>query len=106
MRGILARWSISMSSATLFELKRERIAGVWGVWGVWGDIGFPGEEAVEMDVPATIGGTPDSCLLEEMEERCMCIDCDIESDNAAFESRIPRKRARAAAVGFGCLVPG
>lgn len=92
-----------MSSATLFELRRDRIAGVWGVWG---DMGLPGEEAVETEVPATIGGTPDNCLLEEREERCMCIDCDIESDNAAFESRIPRKRARAAAVGFGCLGPG
>ena len=68
---------------------------------MWGDMGFPGEEAVEMEVPATIGGTPDNCLLEEMEERCMCIDCDIESDNAALESRIPRKRARAAAVVLG-----
>jgi hypothetical protein len=61
-------------------------------------MGFPGEEAVEMEVPATMGGTPESCLLEDMEERCICIDCDIESDRAALESRIPRKRARAVAV--------
>ena len=31
IRGILERWSVSMSSATLLELRRERIAGVWGV---------------------------------------------------------------------------
>jgi hypothetical protein len=40
-----------------------------GVCGVWGDIGFPGDEAVEIEVPATMGGTPESCLLEEMDER-------------------------------------
>lgn len=77
--------SVLISSATLFELKRDRMAGVCGVCG---DIGLPGDEAVEIDVPATIGGTPDNCLLEDMEERCRCMDDDIESERAAFESRM------------------
>ena len=36
------------------------LEGMAGVWGVWGDIGFPGDEEVETDVPAIIGGTLDS----------------------------------------------
>jgi hypothetical protein len=32
-------------------------------------MGFPGEDAVEIEVPETIGGTPESCLLEEIEGR-------------------------------------
>lgn len=90
--------SVFISSATLFELKRDRMAGVCGVCG---EIGFPGDEAVEIDVPATIGGTPDSCLLEDVDERCRCIDDDIESERAAFESRMRWKRARAADVAVG-----
>ena len=50
----------------LFELRRDGIAGVCGVWG---DTGFPGDDAVETDVPAAIGGTPDNCLLDELDER-------------------------------------
>lgn len=67
-------------------------------------MGFPGEEAVETDVPATMGGTLESCLLEDI-ERCPCIDWVIESERAALESRIPRKQARAAAVDAGWRVP-
>lgn len=84
----VTRWrlsSVRISSATLLELRRDRIAGVCGVWG---DIGFPGDEAVEMDVPATMGGTPDNCLLEDVDERCRCIDDEIDSESAALESRI------------------
>ena len=65
---------------------------------MWGEIGFPGEEAVEIDVPATIGGTPESCLLEEFDERCKSNDDDIESDSAAFESLIRWNRVNAAEV--------
>jgi hypothetical protein len=50
----------------LLALRREGIAGVWGVCG---DIGFPGEDDVDMDVPATIGGTLDNCRLDELDER-------------------------------------
>lgn len=94
--------SVLISSATLFELSRDRMAGVCGVCG---DIGLPGEDAVEIDVPATIGGTPDNCLLEEVDERCRCIDDDIESERAAFESRMRWKRARAADVAVGLRGP-
>lgn len=72
--------------------------GIAGVWGVWGEIGFPGEEEVEMDVPATIGGTLDSCRLLELDERCNNIDEDIESDNAALESLIDWNLVKAAPV--------
>jgi hypothetical protein len=49
-------------------------------------MGLPGDDEVEAEVAATIGGTLESCLLEELEERCN--DMDIESDRAALESRI------------------
>lgn len=65
---------------------------------MWGEIGFPGDEAVEMEVPAAIGGIPESCLLDELDERCICTDEDIESDSAAFESRIRWNRVKAADV--------
>jgi hypothetical protein len=77
----------------LFALSRDGMAGVCGVWG---EMGLPGDEDVEAEVAATIGGTLESCLLEELEERCN--DMDIESDRAAFESRILWNRLRAAAV--------
>ena len=57
---------------------------------------MPGDDDVEADVAATIGGTLDSCRLEELEDRCS--DMDMESDRAAFESRILWKRFKAAAV--------
>lgn len=41
----------------LLELSREGIAGVCGVWG---EMGFPGDDEVENDVPATMGGTLES----------------------------------------------
>lgn len=54
---------------------------------------------MEIEVPATIPGTPESCLLEALDERCMpCIEDDIDSERAVLESRIPRKRDRAAEV--------
>jgi hypothetical protein len=91
--------SVEISSATLFELRRDRMAGVCGVWG---EMGFPGDDAVEIEVPEIIGGTPESCLLEEVDERCKCIDDDIESESAALESlmRWNRPRATEAEVGF------
>ena len=67
----------------LLALKREGIAGVCGVCG---EMGLPGEEDVEIEVPATIGGTLESCLLEELDDRCSIKDEDIDSDSAAFES--------------------
>jgi hypothetical protein len=68
-------------------------------------MGFPGDEAVEIDVPEIIGGTPESCLLEDVEERCKCIDDDMESDSAALESRMRWNRARAAEVAVGFRWP-
>lgn len=44
-------------TATDCALSRE---GTAGVWGVWGEMGFPGDDDGDMDVPATIGGTLDS----------------------------------------------
>jgi hypothetical protein len=39
-------------------------------------------------VAATIGGTLESCRLEELDDRCKIFDEDIDSVNALFESRI------------------
>lgn len=36
---------------------------------MWGDIGLPGDEDVEIEVPATMGGTLDNCRLDELDER-------------------------------------
>jgi hypothetical protein len=78
------------------ELRREGIAGVCGVCG---EICFPGEEAVEVEVPVTIGGTLASCRLDDVvEDRLRKREDDMESDNAALESRIRRKRFKAAEV--------
>lgn len=65
---------------------------------MWGEIGLPGDEEVEMDVPATMGGTPDSCRLEEPEDLCNIREEDMDSDSAALDSLIRWKRFRAAAV--------
>lgn len=50
-------------------LLADRRDGMAGVCGVCGEIGLPGDDDVEMDVPATIGGTEESCLEDELEER-------------------------------------
>jgi hypothetical protein len=50
----------------LWELRREGIAGVWGVCG---EIGLPGDEEVDVEVPAIMGGTLGSCLLEDADDR-------------------------------------
>ena len=68
------------------SLRRE---GTAGVCGVCGEMGLPGEEAVETEVPCTMGGTLESCLLEELEERCRSIEEFNESDSWVFESRMP-----------------
>ena len=62
--------------------------GIAGVCGVWGEMGFPGEEDAEVDVPGTMGGTLDNWRLDEVDERCRSRDDDIESESAAFESLI------------------
>jgi hypothetical protein len=61
-------------------------------------MGFPGDDDVDIEVPATMGGTPDSCRLEDADDLCNIMDEDMESDNTALESRILWKRLRAAAV--------
>jgi hypothetical protein len=67
----------------LLALNREGMAGVCGVCG---DIGFPGDDAVDTDVPAIIGGTLDSWRLEDVDERWSIIEEERESDRAACES--------------------
>lgn len=49
-------------------------------------------------MPATIGGTPESCLLEELDERCKSKEDDIESERAALESLMRWNRVKAALV--------
>ena len=72
-------------SATELALKREGIAGVCGVCG---EIGFPGDDDVEIDVAATMGGTLDSCRLEEVDDRCKSIDEVNDSVRMLCDSRI------------------
>jgi hypothetical protein len=67
----------------LFALSREGMAGVCGVCG---EIGFPGDDAVEIEVPAIMAGTLDNCLLEEDEERWSMVEDDTESERAVCES--------------------
>lgn len=58
------------------------------MWGVCGDTGFPGDDDADIDVAATIGGTLDSCRLDELEDRCNKVEDDIDSVKALLESRI------------------
>lgn len=58
------------------------------MWGVCGEMGFPGDDEVDIEVPVTIGGTPDNWRLEEAEDFCIIKEDDRESDSAALESRI------------------
>ena len=90
---MLRSWGLY--STVLLALRRDGMAGVWGVWG---EMGFPGEEEVEMEVPAIMGGTLESCLLDELDERWRRRDDDIESDKAALESLIRWNLERAAVV--------
>jgi len=53
---------------------------------VCGEMGFPGEEAVETEVPAIMAGTLDNWRLEDEDERCSIIDEDTESDSAECDS--------------------
>jgi hypothetical protein len=59
-----------------------------GVWGVCGETGFPGDDEADIDVAATMGGTLDSCRLDELDDRCNIVEEDIDSVNALFDSRI------------------
>jgi hypothetical protein len=81
----------------LAALSREGIAGVWGVCG---ESGFPGEDEVDTDVGGIIGGTLESCRLDEPDEPPARNkrEEDIESDNSLFESRMRWKRVSAAVV--------
>lgn len=60
----------------LFALRREGMAGVCGVCG---EIGFPGDDAVDTEVPAIIAGTLDKCRLEEEDERWSMVEEDTDS---------------------------
>jgi hypothetical protein len=61
---------------------------------------LPGDDEVETEVPWTIGGTLESCLLDELEERCNSSDEDSESESWVFDSRMPRNFDKAAVVRF------
>jgi hypothetical protein len=69
----------------LLALRRDGIAGVCGVCG---EIGFPGEEDVEAEVPAIMGGRLPSWRLEDEEDRWSKSDDDNESESWALESRM------------------
>jgi hypothetical protein len=49
---------------------------------------LPGEEDTDIEVAATIGGTLESCLLEELDDRCNIVEEDMDSVRALFDSRI------------------
>ena len=53
-----------------------------------GDTGFPGEDDIDIEVPATIGGTLESCRLEELDERFKSMEDDIDSVSALCDSRM------------------
>jgi hypothetical protein len=55
---------------------------------VCGEIGFPGDDDVDRDVAATMGGTLDNCRLEEDEDRCRRIDEVNDSVRMLCDSRI------------------
>ena len=63
-------------SMILLALSRDGIAGVWGVCG---EMGLPGEEAVDTEVPAIIAGTLDKRRLEEDGERWSIVDDETDS---------------------------
>jgi hypothetical protein len=55
---------------------------------VCGEIGFPGDEDVETEVPGIIGGTAESWREDELDDLCRSNEDERESDRAAFDSRI------------------
>jgi hypothetical protein len=55
---------------------------------VCGECGFPGDEEADMDAGGSIPGTLASCLLEELDERCICMEEVIDSVRALLDSLI------------------
>jgi hypothetical protein len=55
---------------------------------VCGETGLPGDEDADIEVAATIGGTLDNCRLDELDDRCIIVDEDIDSVRRLFDSRI------------------
>jgi hypothetical protein len=55
---------------------------------VCGDSGFPGDDEADNDAGATIPGTLVSCLLDELDDRCICMDEEIDSVSWLFDSFI------------------
>lgn len=53
---------------------------------MWGEIGLPGDEAVDTDVPAIMAGTLESCRLDDDDDRCNMVDEETESESCAWES--------------------
>lgn len=51
-------------------------------------MGFPGDEAVETEVPAIMAGTLVRWRLDDEDERWSIVDDDTESESAVWESRI------------------
>lgn len=62
--------------------------GIAGMCGVCGDIGLPGEEEVEKELPAIMPGTLCSCLLDVDDERCNIKEDDMDSDSWVVDSRM------------------
>ena len=59
-----------------------------GVCGVWGEIGLPGEDAVDTDVPPIIAGTLDRWRLEDDGVRWSMVEEETDSARPVCDSRI------------------
>lgn len=59
-----------------------------GVCGVCGEMGLPGEDAVDTEVPAIIAGTLDRWRLEDDDERWSIVDEDTDSASPVCDSLI------------------
>jgi len=57
-----------------FSLRRDGIAGVCGVCG---ERGLTGESELDTEAGATMPGTLASCLLDVLDDRCICIEDDV-----------------------------
>jgi hypothetical protein len=74
-----------------------------GVCGVWGERGLLGDEDADMDAGFTMLGTFASWRLDELDDRCKCMEDVIESVRALFESRMRANLDSWAAVLLAAL---
>lgn len=66
---------------------------------------MPGEEDVDIEVAVTIGGTLDSCRLDELDDRCNIVDDDMDSVKALLDSLIDWNRESCALVRLADAEP-